>query len=143
MKKLIAILLVTVMVLTLVACTRKDSLVGTWEGDIPSELEKQLEMILNINGMEALSFSYKYELTFNKDGTGRLDLNMIDEGIAALTSLESVTSLYTDSFTYTIDDDKLTLSSTLGDAADEYEYMIVNDRLILKADGSYMTFNRK
>ena len=93
MKKVIAILLVAVMVLSFIACAGGGDIVGTWEGEYD-------------------------QLTFNSDGTGRWaergsSSGSFGRGDAFTYKVSgSKLTIYPDedTFTYSVSGDKLTLS---------------------------------
>ncbi len=143
MKKTIAILLVTLMALSFVACASKkdaekkesaDTIVGTWELDFDammSQLSEEERALMETFGMTADSYSGSY--TFNADGTGHASISMMGQTESA-------------DFTYKTEGDKLTIIATYeGETSTTTgNYKIEGSKLTMTSDaGESMVFNRK
>ena len=132
MKKIIALTLALVLVLSLCACGAKENLVGTWKANI--ELAEAFNEEMAAAGMGDFinleSFALPLVMTFNEDGTGSMTVDQeamtatIDKLAADLTAgLEAYFTEYFASMGIEMDLDEALAASGLSmdDLVDEFK----------------------
>ena len=122
MKKFTAILLVVLLALSLIACSKgSNSIVGTWELD--SGVGEEAEQVVAL--MKA--FGMTMSITFNADGTGTMDSTYGEEK-------------QSEPFNYTYENGVLKV-----DEGDEegVNIKIEGDKLYLESEGMQMIFKKK
>lgn len=118
MKKGIAILLTVLLAVSLIACGKGNSIVGTWTLDsgVGEDAEQAVAMMK--------AFGMTMSITFNADGTGTMDSAFGEQ-------TESIP------FNYTYENGVLTMEG--GEAV---QLQIEGDKLVLDQDGSQMIFKK-
>ena len=121
-KKLVAVLLLVVMVVSLAACS-SSSIVGKWKMDIKS--------VLTMSGMSEAEYEQMKPLIGDMSAT----MEFTEDGKVYLV-VTAMGQSETEEQTYSVDGDKLTMGGSTG------TYKIDGDKLTLTQDGMSLTMTR-
>ena len=121
-KKLVAVLLLVVMVVSLAACS-SSSIVGKWKMDIKS--------VLTMSGMSEAEYEQMKPLIGDMSAT----MEFTEDGKVYLV-VTAMGQSQTEEQTYSVDGDKLTMGGDTG------TYKIDGDKLTITQDGMSLTMTR-
>ena len=123
MKKLLGLVIISLLVLSLAACgeaqVEKDPILGAWE--MPTQIS--ILGVLPADSMQAQTLDATIHFEFNEDKTGRW-LTIFDEQYNRLVPDADV------SFTYTLEGDKLVLSRESGQV-NQFTVSFADNKLVL------------
>lgn len=121
-KKLVAVLLLVVMVVSLAACS-SSSIVGKWKMDIKSVLKMSGMSEADYEQMKSLIGDMSATMEFTEDGKVYLVVTAMGQS-------------ETEEQTYSVDGDKLTMGGSTG------TYKLDGDKLTITQDGMSLTMTR-